>query len=71
MQHRRLLSALPFYLVSLLSSCAGRFHLDADGLRVDIYGTEIQRQIDKKGDSRFTGAYRRWARSGLRRPSSS
>jgi len=36
MQHRRLLSSLSFYLVSILSSCAGRFHLDADGLRVDI-----------------------------------
>jgi hypothetical protein len=36
---------LPF----LLLSCSNRFHMDGDGLRIDIQDTEIQREIDKAG----------------------
>jgi hypothetical protein len=34
---------------AFLVSCAGPFHIGADGLRVDVLATDIQKQIDKKG----------------------
>jgi hypothetical protein len=36
-------------LGSLLVSCAGPFHLGADGLRIDILASDIQKKIDQKG----------------------
>ena len=37
----------------VFSSCSSRFHLDADGLRVDIHDKEIQGAIDKAGGFPF------------------
>lgn len=43
----RRISLLAF--AAFLFSCAGPFHIGADGLRVDVLATDIQKQIDRKG----------------------
>ena len=42
-------SLLAIAFTALLVSCAGPFHIGADGLRVDVLATDIQQKIDKKG----------------------
>jgi len=43
----------PLLLLLLLGSCASRFHMDADGLRIEVKDAEIQHDIDKAGGFPF------------------
>lgn len=49
----RQLKFLPVASFLLLGACASRFHMDADGLRIDVKDAEIQHAIDKAGGFPF------------------